>query len=227
MRTLLFVFAVSSSAACGNHDDVKTGPFDPADAVHETADAVRVAVHRQKVPLEAMPIVKQTLAGVPMSGLADVDVDLEIPKVGGARQYAETTGSVHVSCPTGCALGDPEMKTTLPKLGDIALAAIAFDRFDAKVSVEHGKVSVTNWELGSRDLEMKLRLQIDLADQLDASKLDGCLRFKPSRDLEARDPKAYSILAMTGASRADDGFFQIAVGGRLGHVRLLAKACQT
>jgi type II secretion system protein N len=202
-----------------------SGAFDPDDAVRDSFDAVRVEVHRRDVPLEEMPIVTRLLRGLPMSGLADVEIDLEVPKHGGVPQYRRARGSIAVRCAT-CAVGDGTAKLKLPDMDGIPFGQLELGRFEAWGDVTDGKVDITKWEIKSPDLMLEARLHIDLADKLEDSRLDGCVRFHPTPLLLRRDPKTYALLTLTGASLDPDGLYTIKIEGTIGDRKYVAKACR-
>ena len=84
---------------------------------------------------------------------------------------------------------------------------------------------MTQFDVVSGELEMHGRLRIGLADELDASSVDGCVWFKETEALVARDPKTAAVIQTTGAARNRDGFFSIKLAGKLGAVRRLAQDC--
>ncbi len=223
------VIAMSILLGCSQRslpEEAETGAFKPEDAVHETDDAIRVDVHRREVPLQQMPIVAEVMSGLPMSGLADITVDLTVPKVDGKPRYGQTTGSIAFACPKGCTLGDDRTKLSLRDLGDVDFNHLTLGTLDARAEVRDGHVNLTKWELVSTDLTFHARLQIDLVDALADSKIDGCLWFKPDPSLLARDPKMHALISTTGATPDADGVFQIKISGRIGARKYLAQQCK-
>ncbi|MEO9187821.1 MAG: type II secretion system protein GspN [Kofleriaceae bacterium] len=206
--------------------EVELGAFDPASVVHETDDAVRVEAHRHEVPLQDLPIVARVMSGLPMSGLADLAIDLTVPKSAGVPHYREATGSIALSCPTGCTLGDGHTRLAVGGTEGLDFGQLVIDKLDVRAEVSGGHVAITKWELASKDLAFDARLRIDLADRLEDSTLDGCLWFKPDPALIAREPKTLAVLQTTGATAGTDGYFEIKVGGRIGERKLLAQACR-
>lgn len=203
------------------------GAFKLEEVVQTTDAAIRVQVNRREVPLREMPMAS-LLAGLPMTGLADVAIDLTIPGAGGKHDYRRASGSIAVGCPTGCTLGDDAARLQAPRAGDpggIPFGHVTFDKVDLRAEVQHGHLKVTRWQLASKDLQLDLRLDIGLAADLASSTLDGCLRFKPSPSLEQRDPETAAVIASTGAPRDADGIYSIKIEGRVGQRKLLGQAC--
>jgi type II secretion system protein N len=206
---------------------VAKGAFKIEDVVQTTDDAIRVQVNRREVPLREMPMAS-LLAGLPMTGLADVAIDLTIPGADGKHDYQKAAGSISLGCPTGCTIGDDAARLQPAKTWDpagIPFGHVTFDKVDLRAEVQQGHLKVTRWQLESKDLMLDLRLDIGLAADLDSSTLDGCLRFRPSPSLEQRDPRTAAAIAMTGASRGKDGVYSIKIEGRVGQRKLLSQAC--
>lgn len=228
MRKLsMLVFAVPWIAGCAaDPRPVKTGAFKLEDVVRRTDDALRVQVDRREVPLREMPVAS-LLAGLPMTGLADVAIDLTVPGAGGKHDYRRASGSIALGCPSGCTIGDDAARLRPPGApGDgIPFGHVTFDKVDVRAEVAQGHVKVTRWQLESKDLTLNLRLNVRLAAELADSTIDGCLRFKASPSLEQRDPRTAAIIGATGAPLGDDGVYSIKIAGSLGQRKLLGQAC--
>jgi type II secretion system protein N len=205
---------------------VEIGAFNPDDAVHRTDDMIRVDVRRKDVPLQDMPIIAATLAGLPMTGLADVTIDLTVPKARGAVKYNEISGSIAASCPAGCGLGDSKAQLALPGIGNVDFGHIDLGALDLRVVIRDGQLTMNRFDIVSPDLEMHARLGVKFADALDASTVDGCVWFKPNEALMKREPKTYTVLSTTGAARDEAGFFSIKLEGTVGGLKRLARECR-
>lgn len=205
---------------------VEKGAFKVEDVVQTSDDGLRVQVARHEVPLREMPVAS-VLAGLPMTGLADIAIDLTVPGAGGKHDYPKASGSIAFGCPTGCTVGDDVSKIVISSLANdgVSFGHVTFDKVDVRVEVKQGHVKVTRWQLESKDLTLDVKLDIDLAAELANSTLDGCLRFKASPSLEQRDPKTAAAINVTGAPRSPDGFFSIKVTGTVGQRKLLGQAC--
>jgi hypothetical protein len=217
---------ILSLAACSQRStpEVESGPFDPATAVVRDDDGMRVNVHRKDVPLEQMPIVAETLGGLPMSGMADARIELAVPREGGALRYKKLTGTIDVSCPEGCYLGDG--RATLAVAGmTLVVGKVALGKVDIRGEAKAGVFELTAFDMVSEDLELHAKLRIALADDIGASPLDGCIWFKETEAFVQRDPKTAAVLQTTGASRDEAGFFSIKLSGTVDAPRLLAKSC--
>jgi type II secretion system protein N len=206
---------------------VEKGAFHLDDVVQTTDDELRVQVNRREVPLGEMPVAS-VLAGLPMTGLADIAVDLTVPGAAGKHDYRKAAGSIAFRCPTGCTLGDDVSKLQPPARPSdgLSFGHLTFDKVDVRAEIDRGHVKITRWQLESRDLMLDLRLDIELAAELADSTLDGCLRFKPDPSLTQRDPRTAVLISATGAPAGPDGVYSIKIGGSLGQRQLLGLACR-
>lgn len=217
---------ILSLAACSSQKapEVESGPFDPATAIIRDDDATRIRVHRKDVPLEQMPIIAETLGGLPMSGMANAAVEIAVPREGDKLRYSKTNGTLAVSCPEGCALGNS--RATLAVGGmTVDFGTVALGKVDIRARAKNGVFEVTTFDMASADVELHAHVKIDLADDVGTSPITGCVWFKETPALVERDPKTAAVLQTTGAARNQDGFFSIKISGTLGAVRRLAQDC--
>ncbi len=227
MRSLLAVVVV---AGCGSSSNDVPDDQELHDLSTETSTTWHLRYGGKHVPLADVPQLARTI-GLPGRGALDLSVDVTTPKVDGIRDFAKATGTMALSC-QDCQLGDDKTKLRIGArdgfLGDgIELGHLTVDRLDAKVSIRDGKLTLTSWKLASPDVEIDVSLDIQLASSVEDSVVDGCIRFKPSKQLEARDPKLYSLLTITGASLGGDGRYHIKLEGTVDKIKRLAKDCGT
>lgn len=225
MRSLLAVVVVAGCGSSSNDfpDDQKLH-----DLSTETSATWHLRYGGKQVPLADVPQLFHTI-GLPGSGALDLSVDVTMPKVDGIPNFAKATGTMALSCQT-CQLGDDKTKLSIgPKdgfLGDgVEFSHLTVDSLDAKVSIIDGKLSLTSWKLASPDVAIDVSLDIKLASSVEDSVVDGCIRFKPSKELDKRDPKLYSLLTITGAAVGADGRYHIKLEGTVGKIKRLAKEC--
>jgi hypothetical protein len=224
-KSMMLVPLVVVGGCSMNPSPVETGAFELDDVVHTTDDALRVVTRRRDVPLHEMPVA--SLLGIPMSGLADIAIDLVVPIRGGNRDYASTSGSITLGCATNCTLGDgvSNLHTRWTPAGGISFGKVTFDKVDIRAEITKGHMKVTRWRLESKDLTLDATLEIDLATELADSTLDGCVRFKPSAALAHRDPTTAAVIATTGGMLGPDGVYSIKIAGRIGERKILGKQC--
>lgn len=206
---------------------MEQGAFKLEDVIQRSDDELRVQVARREVPLPEMPVAS-VLGGLPMTGLADIAIDLTVPGAGGKYDYRKASGTIAFGCPTGCTIGDDVAKLKPSSAWDtgISFGHVTFDKVDIRLQIDQGHVQVTRWQVASKDLTLDVKLGIDLATELADSLLDGCVRFQASPSLEQRDPRAAALINTTGALRGPDGLFSIKVGGSVGKRTLLGQACR-
>jgi hypothetical protein len=214
-------------------DDTKpvqgTGAFKLAEVMESGDDGVAVQIDRKEVPLHDMGL-SAYFGGLPLTGMADVVINLKVPKVDGTDDFRQAKGTVAISCPNSCQIGDDKTKLNLGKsnmgaMGELSFGHILFDRFDMQFDVGDGRGKLTKWQVESKDLVLEVSLDVTFGKTLNSSKIDGCLRFKPSEDFAKRDPKTATVLSATGASRGADGMFTIKLGGTVGHRKAMATPC--
>lgn len=229
MRPVIAIPLAIGLLACSQRstpEEVEIGAFNPDDVVHKTDDMVKVDVHRKDVPLKDMPIIAETLGGLPMTGLADVTIDLTVPKAKGVTKYKEINGTIAASCPSGCSLGNGKAQLVMPGLGNLDFGNVDLGAIDIRAVIKDGHLTMNQFDVVSGDFEMHARLRLDFAEALDASTVDGCIWFKPKDALMKREPKTYAVLSTTGASVDSAGFFSIKVTGTVGGIKRLAQECR-
>jgi len=219
MRTLLLVSLLAGCSSRATEPVVETGAFRFEDVVSTNDDdATVVRVHRREVPLEQLPLAP-FLLGLPMSGNANIDIDLVIP----SPRLA--TGTFAITCPKGCTLGDGVAKLMAPRTEGLPFGRLVFAELAISGVVTDGRVELTRWHAVSEDVFLDLKLTIALADNFDDSTLDGCVTFKPGPTLHRREPKTAAVISTTGANIDAAGMFNIAIGGTAGTKKMLAKQC--
>jgi len=224
--TTMLGLVVLISGCSQQSPPVETGAFKIEDVVQVINDELRVQVARREVPLHDMPVAS-VLGGLPMTGLADIAIDLTVPGAAGKHDFRKASGTIAFGCPTGCTIGDDVARLVTSGLAHDGLpfGHVTFDKVDLRMQVDQGHVKVTRWQLESKDLTLAVKLDIDLATALADSLLDGCVQFKASPALEQRDPRTAAMIDTTGALRGPDGLFSIKIGGRVGQRKLMAQAC--
>jgi len=225
MRTLLLVSLLAGCSSKAAEPVVETGAFRFEDVVSTNDDdATVVRVHRREVPLEQLPLAP-FLLGLPMSGNANIDIDLVIPTELGDLRPKLATGTFAITCPKGCTIGDGVAKLMAPRTEGLSFGHIVFEELAISGVVNDGRVELTQWHAVSDDVLLDLKLKIALADNFDDSTLDGCVTFKPGPTLYRREPKTAAVISTTGANIDAAGMFNIAIGGMAGERKMLAKQC--
>lgn len=229
MRPVISISLAVALAGCSQRstpEEAESGAFNPDDAIHRSDDLIRIDVRRKDVPLQDMPIIADTLGGLPMTGLADILIDVTVPKAKGVPLYKQITGAIAASCPAGCSLGNSKTPVTMPGLGTVDFGRVDLGAIDMRAVIKDGHLTMNQFDMVSADFEMHAQLRLDFADTLEESVVDGCLWFKPKEALQQREPKTYALFMTTGASAYSEGFFAIKLAGTVGKIKRLAQDCR-
>jgi len=232
--TLLFLAACSSPSsrapAPAPAPALRPGVLDRGSTIdHDTAHIYAIG---HAVALGEIPMLDAI--GLPVSGTADVDVDLHVPIVAGHQDFRHATGHAKLSCTSACTLGDdvaklvPHTQSTQAAAfaGDgIQFGHLTFTKLQLEATFADGHADITRWIAESPDVVFQLGVHFDLAEQLERSMVTGCVRFKPTPALAERDPHTNAVLATTGAPLAPDGLFTIKLEGRADDLKRLGVVC--
>ena len=191
----------------------------------------------------------------PIIGKLDATVDLDVPmmknKAGREmRDWSKADGTIALSCPSGCTLGDGKTKlkpllknrSQQAMVGDgIEFGKLSMDslfiegKFTPSVgepdahssSYKPGKFDVTRFDLKSKDGELHVDFALTLAPDLDESAVNGCLRFNVYETLLKTDEgkKTFAAVSTSGAEKRPDGLFHIKLGNHLKDMSRLNLEC--
>jgi hypothetical protein len=230
VRWLAIMTVVASACGSGSGSGATSGPIEST--VKESRDRVRVKAVHHKLALADLPV--GAWIGLPVSGTIELDADVQIPVVDGVRDYRKATGSIAVRCLDTCRIGD-DVTRLKPSTGSPSSDAfvgdgILFGHLDltgleAEVSIADGNARLTHWRLASADIDLDVALSLALARSLDESRIDACIRLRPTAALKERDLKLYDLLTiMTPASDAD-GQHHLQVAGTVDRPRMIGRIC--
>ncbi|MBK9035729.1 MAG: hypothetical protein IPL61_31515 [Myxococcales bacterium] len=208
--------------ACSGSDrpTATSGPIESIVHVGPTS-AQLLAVHH-RLELDQLPI--DAPLGLPLTGTIELDAVVTIPLSLLRPDVANTSGRAAVRCVGRCRLGDDRTRLRTG-LGDVEFSHLDLDGLEAEVEVRAGVVRITRWALASPDLEATVGLEVRLARAPTASVLDGCVRFRPTAALAARDPGLQTVVALAASADAD-GWRRLRIAGTVGAPRLIATACE-
>lgn len=225
MRKLLAItlVAIPLLAASCRGAEPQAGAFERDDVVKVTNNEARISVDRHAVPLEDMTL-GRWLAGVPMRGLAQMKIDLAAPVKDGRTLFSRAHGTFAVACSKGCRLGDDAAQLDV-RGQKLDVGHIDIDSLALRGTVENGHAKLTQWKLVSPDMRLSVDVDIALADDLESSKVEGCIRFAPVAGLDTRRPQTWALLQTTGANLDRAGMFSIRITGTLGAPKRLAQEC--
>jgi type II secretion system protein N len=232
VRRLLLVVVV----ACGGSSSSEDAPLPPpvpgrlVGGIENTDKAMLVRYLGVQVPIEKIPAVADAI-GLPVTGLAEIKIDITIPRSNDELDMARAAGAIDIQC-AKCTIGDDNAKL-VPKaprdtraadfVGDgIAFGHITVERLDLRVVIARGRAEFARFVLDSPDIAIHITGGVDLARAITDSRIDACVRFQPKPELRKRDPRTHDVLMLTGAQLADDGFSEIGVRGSIGDRKMFA-----
>ncbi len=203
------------------------------DASTDGLDARVLRYVGEAVPVEKLPIVAEAI-GLPVSGLADVRIDVNLPKSGGVADYSKANGTIELRC-RACRVGDDSArlqprvtsKSASTFVGEgIEFGHVDIAAFEARMTIVDGKLETREWKLESADLELRARVTGTLTQDVTASTIDGCVAFRPTPELARRDGRTHAVLQLIGGALDSDDLLKIQLAGTLGEPRLLARPCE-
>jgi type II secretion system protein N len=189
--------------------------------------------------LQSQMLPMRDVIGLPMSGVLELDVDLDLPnevQKSGKRvqSWQKAEGSIRLACPSGCTFGDgkTKLKTKLKNARSQAFAAegIEFGKVNlksllARVEIKTGHLAVAEFEAPSDDGTLHVDFDMDLQPSFDDSMVNGCLRFNGSPSLLQREPKTFSAITATGAPLGPDNLFHIKLTDKFKDMKRLGQPC--
>ena len=194
--------------------------------VHIGPTAVQLYAVHHRLDLAELPL--PTGFPLPVAGPIELGAGVIIPLDGLQPDLPHARGRAALRCVGHCQLGDDHTPLSLGDPGaglDVPFGHLDLDGLEAHVEIGHGRLRLTRWSLRSADVELAVALEVDLARDPGASELDGCVRFRPTAALEARDPRVNTLLALA-APAGDDGWHAIRVTGPVRAPRLQPDDCR-
>jgi type II secretion system protein N len=196
-----------------------------------------IHIEGNSLPGDALPL--RALLGLPMTGKLQFGVDAHLPveksKLGKtAINWQKATGSLSLTCPSGCTFGDgktklkPLLKNTRNQamVGEgIDFGKVTMETLVAKATMKKGKLTLDKFETSSKDGQLKVDYMMTLEKEFGESMVAGCLRFKGSDDLLRREPKTHAAMSTTGAELRSDGLFHIRLTDRFKDMKRLNQEC--
>jgi hypothetical protein len=172
--------------------------------------------------LDDLPVTAWT-AGLPVTGDGKLVVALSPAE---PTDWSVVTGHVTFTC-DGCTLGDDRAQLQIEFWDSkgVDFGHLTFDTVRARADFAGGRVRVTA-EWRSPELELDAVVHGELAPAAADTRLDGCVRFRPTDALRQRDVKLHALVSITGAPADDAGRFFITLDGTLGEMRRLGKICE-
>lgn len=195
-------------------------------------DSVAFAFHSDGLPGASLPL--KEVVTLPVIGKVALDLKFESPLVRNTVDWTKVVAHLQLECPAGCTVGDgktklrPQVKrqnqAEFVKDG-IEFNKVNIDKLLARFEIKKGVAKVAKFEAISKDGELKVDFEAKLEKVLNESQVTGCLRFKPSQELEQRDYRTALQLKTTGAPLGPDDLFHIKLQGPLREVKRLGVVC--
>lgn len=195
-------------------------------------DRVALAFHSDGLPGAALPL--KEVVSLPVIGKVALDLKFESPLVRNTVDWTKVAAHLQLECPAGCTVGDgktklrPQVKrqnqAEFVKDG-IEFNKVNIDKLLARFEIKKGVAKVAKFEVSSKDGDLKVDFEAKLEKVLNESQVTGCLRFRPSKELEQRDYRTALQLKTTGAPLGPDELFHIKLQGPLREVKRLGVVC--
>ncbi len=186
--------------------------------VETTTDGgvIRTRIVGHEAELARMPVADWI--GLPMSGRAEIAVELVIPVDHGRRDYRGAKGTIDARCVGTCRIGDDQAKLHVSaRIADLDFGHMDLDEVEIHATIGDGHVRITRWTARAPDVELVVAGQLDLARDLDDSVIAGCVRFRAS----GLDGPALDSMA----APASDGMHDVRIAGHVGDVHRLSQVC--
>jgi hypothetical protein len=167
-----------------------------------------------------------------------------------STDWTKADGTLDLSCPTGCTLGDghTKLKPLLKNRSNQVMVGDGIDFGEVNISsmdvhavftsavgdpeahsssYKPGKFELTKFEIKSPDGELHVDYMMTMAQTIDESIVAGCLRFKPNESLLKKEEtkKTYGAISTTGAELRSDGLFHIKLSDRVKDMKRLNADC--
>lgn len=212
------------AAITGNLDlgfDVAMGGGTIEGNVALSKTAVDFALDGRGVPMVSVPGLAEAV-GLPVGGKLNTTVALHMPyttKGKRAIDIPKMTGLVKLSCAVGCTVGDgvarvkpganANSKNAIFGADGIVVPQLTINQFSLALGFDKGHAKVKSFELVSPDGDAHIELDIALASEFPESEVKGCIKFKLSPELKAREEKFGNIQAFIGTPIDKEGYNNI------------------
>lgn len=217
VRGALLLLACSLACGSSGPPAPTSGPIESI--VHVGATAVTLHAVRHRLALAELPID----APVPLRGAIELDANVTIPLVSFRPELRYAAGRARVRCVDHCQVGDGA-PVQIGQLDPVPLPGVSLDGLAAEVRIADGVARLTQFALASDDLELQVGFVVRLARAPEDSRLDGCLRFRPTATVATRDPRLHALLTLASPASAN-GWDHVRVTGTVEAPRLRAEVC--
>jgi type II secretion system protein N len=207
--------------------DIATGSGGMSGTVKMSKSSLNVDFRLKRMPLATIPGIADAV-GLPLGGLGDGRIALDLPK----NDWTKAKGRVDLSCTVGCTVGDG-LSRVFPKARREADALMVKDgfpvetvtisRFVLGIVIAKGEAKRDKFEFDSPDGEIAIDFDIKLAKKINDSTIAGCIRYKCAGAYLSKSPAACEL----GSPAVDsEGFRNLKLTGKLGTMRRVGSVCE-
>ena len=221
-----------ATGACGgggaSEPPATRGPIESI--VHFNGTGVTLYASHHRLELAELPVARFT-GGLPARGTIELGANVNVPLGGSGVDLRHARGRFAVRCLGACQLGDDRTPLRPPgRVADLAPDGVPFTHLDltgleAHVAIADGHLRLHDWKLASADLELDVALDVTLAASVERSRLDGCVTYRPTEALRARDGTLAAMLDLMTAGTDDAGHHHLVVGGTVAAPRVTPGRC--
>lgn len=189
--------------------------------LHMSKSEVAITATGRGVPMANVPGLEDAV-GLPVGGKLNLDVDLTLPYTTKGKRAVDVPkigGKISLSCAVGCTVGDGVARVK-PGAGTssrnaafaadgIVVPQLSIGTFAMELVFAKGHAKIAKFDLVSPDGDADVVLDVALSQVFGDSEVEGCIKFKLSQELKAREEKFGNIQAFIGTPIDKDGYNNI------------------
>lgn len=156
------------------------------------------------------------LAGVPIGGVVDGEVDSEWVKT-----IQTINGEARLTL-KGASVGPGEVK-------GVVIPRISLGTITLQVKATKGKVEIISYKQSGGDIATEISGDVSLRTRLGSSSLNTCIKFKGDPKFLEKNPKLQSALELASIQLKKDStqFLHVPIGGNIKRPRLRGGLCRS
>ena len=175
----------------------------------------KVAVEIDKLVLNGVPGIQQSLGGLPVDGTVSGKLDVSVPK----NLLANANGTIDVDI-EDIAIGDGKAKLTVPNdpflSAGVTFPRVKLGKLSGQIVIEKGRARFEGVRVHSADADATLDGYVELHDPIGMSQIHAYLKFRPSEALVKREATVELMTnALAGTAKRSDGYLGIQMTGPL------------
>ncbi|HEX6837822.1 MAG TPA: type II secretion system protein GspN [Polyangia bacterium] len=181
----------------------------------------KVAVEIDKLVLNGVPGIQQSLGGLPVDGTVSGKLDVSVPK----NLLANANGTIDVDI-EDIAVGDGKAKLSVPNdpflSAGVTFPRIKLGKLSGQIVIEKGRARFEGVRVHSADGDATLDGYVELHDPIGMSQIHAYLKFRPSEALVKREATVELMTnALAGTAKRSDGYLGIQMTGPLSAIFFL------